>query len=62
MKEPIYKIGDRVFHITPESDVGVVVDCVWSMRYKSWTYVVTFGHDKESSAYYEDELTQNKTF
>lgn len=62
MKEPIYKIGDRVYHITPDSDQGVVLDCMYSMRANAWTYLVAFGPDKESLVYYEEELNSSKTY
>jgi len=62
MKKPKYQIGEKVYHITPESPAGVVLDCRFSMRDNSWSYIVAFGPEKESLSYYEDELTTNKTF
>ncbi len=62
MTKPKYNIGDYVYHITPESDKGVVLDCIYSARKKEWEYLVTFGVNQESLMYYEDELTETKIF
>lgn len=32
MKNNKFNIGDKVYHITPESDQGVALDCCYSMR------------------------------
>lgn len=62
MNRPKFNIGDKIYHITPESDLGVVLDCRYSMRENAWSYIVTFGAEKESLLYYEDELSTSKTF
>lgn len=62
MKSPAFKIGERVYHVTPESEQGVVLDCIYSMRKGTWMYIVTFGPDKEALSYYEDELSWTKMF
>lgn len=62
MKKPKFEIGERVYHITPDSDPGVVLDCNFSMRENAWSYLVTFGPEKDSLFYYEDELTTSKIF
>ena len=62
MKNPKYEIGERVYHITPESYPGIILDCRFSVRENAWSYIVTFGPEKESLQYYEDELTQSKIF
>lgn len=62
MKNPKYEIGERVYHITPESDPGIILDCRFSVRENAWSYLVTFSPEKESLLYYEDELTQSKIF
>lgn len=62
MKKNKFNIGDKVYHITPESDQGVVLDCRYSIRENGWSYIVAFGAERESLLYYEDELNQSKTF
>lgn len=62
MNKPKFQIGERVYHVTPDSDQGVVLDCIYSLRSGRWMYLVTFGHDKNPIEYYEDELNTNKTF
>lgn len=62
MRKPKFSIGDKVYYVTPESDQGVVLDCCYSMREEAWSYVVTFGAERESLLYYEDELSETKTF
>lgn len=62
MNKPKFQIGEKVYHVTPDSDQGIVLDCRYSMRENAWSYVVTFGPEKESLIYYEDELSTSKTF
>ena len=42
INNPKYTIGDRVYHITKESDEGIIIDATYSVRFRSWEYVVTF--------------------
>lgn len=60
MRQPKFRIGDRVYHVTPESPAGIVTDCKYSLRYNEWGYDVTFDYLHESLTYYEDELTLEK--
>ena len=62
MKKPKFEIGERVYHITPESDLGVILDCKYSLREDAWSYIVSFGQEKDSLQYYEDELSRTKVF
>lgn len=62
MRKPKFDIGDKVYHITPDSDLGIVLDCKYSMRFDIWTYTVTFSIDKDDMEFYEDELSITKTF
>jgi hypothetical protein len=62
MRNPKYQIGERVYHITPESETGIVLDARFSLRENAWSYIVTFGPDKDSLLYYEDELTTSRIF
>lgn len=62
MKVPKYNIGDRVFHITPESDPGVVLNIKYEYLTGLHEYLVTFSAQSESLWYYEHELSITKTF
>lgn len=57
-----FNIGDEVYHITPESDKGVVLDASYSLLYDKWEYKVTFGVKDNDYWYHEHELQTNKTF
>lgn len=62
MKQPKYNIGDRVFHITPESEQGIVLDAEYSLLHNRWIYIVSFGIRDNSTTYYEHELSLTKTY
>lgn len=62
MIKPKFKIGQKVYHVTPDSDQGVILDCIYYLRSDRWMYMVTFGPDKNPIEYYEDELSTSKTF
>lgn len=62
MKKYRYNITDKVYHITPESDAGVVLDCRYSLLADMWEYLVTFSPTQESMWYYEHELSETKVF
>jgi hypothetical protein len=62
MKNPKYSIGERVYHITPESDAGVVLDAEYSLLYDRWVYRVAFGIKDNDTDYYEHELSLTKRF
>ncbi len=62
MKAPKFNISDEVYHITPESPKGIVIDCKYSMLNKRWVYEVTFGADTTTLFYEEHELSDVKTF
>lgn len=32
--EPKYKIGQRIYHLTPESDVGIITDFMYKNSVK----------------------------
>lgn len=60
-KPPKYGITDTVYHITPESPKGVVLDCSYLLSVNQWSYLVTFGY-KEECWCREIELSPNKVF
>lgn len=62
MKEPKYNISDKVYHITPESDCGVVINIKYDYLTKQHEYQVSFSPHTESLWYYEHELSVNKLF
>jgi hypothetical protein len=61
INDPKFNIGDRVYHVTRESDEGVVVDINYSMRFGMWTYSVTFRPGSEDD-FYEDEISNSKIY
>lgn len=60
-KETEFNIGDSVYHITPESDMGIILDISYSVHYKLTKYYVTFGRDSYDW-FTEEELTRDKRF
>lgn len=60
MKKPIYSIGQKVYHILPESSVGVVIDIQYSYATDSLVYQVCFCESTESLWYHGHELSPNK--
>lgn len=62
MKKPKYNISDFVYHIVPESERGVVIDCKYLMSSDKWEYQVAFSAMSESLWYMEHELTTSKNY
>lgn len=62
MRQPKFKIGDVVYHITPESGKGVVLDATYSLLNDKWLYRVTFDIRDNETDYYEHELVTTQTF
>lgn len=52
----------EVFHITPDSPRGFVIDIYYSYRHDKNTYRVTFSHEAASLEYEEEELSEKKRF
>ncbi len=59
--KPRFYLGDRVFHITRDSDEGVITDMFFDIRL-GWKYYVAFSPLSAEMVYYEEELTQSKIF
>ena len=57
-----FGIGDRVYHNTPESPEGIVIDGRYSLQTGSWEYQVSFGPIDASLWYYDVELIEHRTF
>lgn len=62
MQNPKYIIGDMVYHATPDSDKGVVIDACFYLLTQQWQYQVSFSPTVASLWYYEHELQVHKTF
>ena len=60
--DPKFAIGEEVYHITPESPKGYVVEVHYSLRTSMFSYVVTFSAETSSLVYDELELSKTKTF
>jgi len=56
-----FNIGDEVYHITPESDKGVIVEINYVFSTDKCLYTVATGWNTEFICS-EHELTFNKTF
>lgn len=59
--DPHFCITDKVYHITPESPQGVVVDAKFDLLDKRWEYLVAFSIS-ETRSYYDYELSKHKSF
>lgn len=57
IENPKFKIGDKVFHITKESSVGVVIDIEYKFSNEKYLYMVAFTFDSNSLWYFGHELT-----
>ena len=56
-----YSIHDEVYHITPESPLGVILNMRWAQRSNEVEYLVTFGQSPDDTNWcLEDELTTEK--
>jgi len=56
-----YNIGDKVYHVTPESDEGVVVDWMYTAYSGVYKYYVSWGIANEGW-YVDVELSKNKIY
>jgi len=61
MKQPKYKLGEKVYHITPDSEIGIITDIIYHYNLDYNVYEISTGFDKN---FYCDEfeLTREKTF
>ena len=62
MKKNRFNVLDRVYHVTPDSPIGVVIDIRYIFSTMQYEYQVSFSPLEESYWYYEHELSENKTF
>ena len=61
MKEPKFKIGQIVYHITPESEQGVITDINYSYASGLYKYLVSISFSK-SDWCNEVELSEYKIY
>lgn len=58
-----YEIGQPIYHVTPESAKGIIVDVSYSTLTDKVLYLVSFGRfSGDQVECYEHELSENKTF
>lgn len=62
MREPKYLINDRVYHILPDSESGVVINISYLFAERMYKYQVAFCATEESLWYFEHELTTTKNY
>lgn len=60
--DPKFRIGEEVYHVTPDSPKGIVLDVLYSCRTNLFDYLVTFSSERESLLYTELELNNHKNF
>jgi uncharacterized protein (UPF0303 family) len=59
----IYNIGDRVYHATPDGDLGIVLDISFSVVNNNVLYKVSYGRSDSDEVWCTSvELSTNKTF
>jgi hypothetical protein len=57
--KPKFHIGDRIFHITPESEVGVILDIRYCVKTGEILYLIALGFNNEVWAI-EEELSTSR--
>ena len=51
-----YEVGDKVYHVLPESQQGLITDITYRHSTGKYFYEVTFGPGERSLSYEEFEL------
>lgn len=59
---PKFKIQDKVYHVTPDSPEGIIIDIRYSFLTGVFEYQVAFSATEQSLWYYEHELSRTKNF
>ena len=60
--EPKYNILDKVYHCTPESPVGIVIDIAYYYATNHFEYQVAFSAESRSIWYHEHELSITRIY
>ena len=58
---PKYNIGDKVYHITPESREGIILDISYNVVTNQISYLISIEFDTQVWAI-EMELSKSKVF
>lgn len=61
MTRPKFNIGDEIYHITSESEKGIIVDINYSYAFNINTYTVSLGWGIQHECA-EHELSEDKIF
>lgn len=56
-----FNIGDTVYHITPDSPSGIILNIRYYFRTNEYEYFIVWSHEN-SSYCIEDEISINKKF
>jgi hypothetical protein len=59
---PRFKISQKIYHITPDSPMGVILNWRYCGLEKYFEYLVTFSPDNATIWYLENELLESKNF
>lgn len=60
---PKHGLGDYVFHATPDSPKGIIIDVKYSVLEQRIQYLIAFGPKEDDQILcYEHELSGNKVF
>lgn len=59
IRKPKFRIGEYVYHVTPDSEVGVVLNIFYDYQFKSHCYKISLGFGQLVECY-EEELTDEK--
>ena len=58
-----FSINNYVYHNTPDSPKGIIIDINYSLLNKQVKYFVCFGWESNSAVWCnENEISENKTF
>jgi len=57
--QPKFNINDDIYHITPGSNKGIILDISYSFRLKMYRYRVVFGIG-DDNWYDEEEINKDK--
>lgn len=60
--ETKFQIGDRIYHILPESPMGVIIDITYRAATDTVYYEVQFNPEESSVTCMGHELSKDKTF
>lgn len=57
-----YSIGQKVYHVIGDNQIGIIIDMTYKFRENLTMYCVTFDVLSESLWYYEEELQESPNF